>query len=67
MGQFSIVENDKETLTVASITGAATEWAKNPTLRVFRLIPSGPPGPNAWQRGQEVLADELRAALTVRI
>lgn len=67
MGQFSIVENGKEIRTVASISGAAMVWANNPALRVFRLVPSGPPGPDAWQRGEEVMVDELRAALTVRI
>jgi hypothetical protein len=63
---YSVVENDKEIETVPSLSGAAMLWAENRARRVYQIVPSGPPGPNAWQRGREVTAHELHAALPNR-
>ena len=63
---FVIVEGELEISTVASLSGAAMIWSENPSARrVYRLIPSGPVGPQAWQRGPEVTPDDLRNALRI--
>jgi adenine deaminase len=67
MALYSVVEDGKEIQTVASLSGAAMLWAENRARRVFEMVPSGPPGPDAWQRGHELSAEELNAALTIRI
>ena len=64
---YLVVEDGKEIQTVASLLGAAMLWAENRARRVYQVALSSPPGPDAWQRGREVTADELRAALTVRL
>ena len=67
MANYSVVEDRQGNPDVASLYGAAKLWEENRARRVYRSVLSGPPGPDAWQRGPEVTADELRAALTVRI
>lgn len=67
MATYSVVENGKEVGTVASLSGAARLWEENPILRVYHLAPTGPVGPDAWQRGDEIPPEELRKALIVRI
>jgi hypothetical protein len=67
MASYSVVEEGKEIQTVASLYGAAKLWEENRTRRVYQSVLSGPLGPDAWQRGPEVTADELCVALTVRI
>jgi hypothetical protein len=63
----SVVEVSKGVQTVASVYGAAKLWEESRAWRIYQSILSGPPGPDAWQRGPEVPANEFRAALTVRI
>jgi hypothetical protein len=67
VANYSVVEEGKEIQTVAGLYGAAKLWEENRARRVYQSVLSGPPGSDAWQRGPEVTADELRAALTVRI
>jgi hypothetical protein len=67
MATYTVVENGKEIETVASLLGAAKLWEENPRRRVYQLAPTGPVGPDAWQRGDEITLEELRKALTVRI
>jgi hypothetical protein len=63
MATYSELENGKEIDTVASLFGAAKLWNENPARRVYHLAPTGPVGPDAWQRGDEVAPEELRRAL----
>jgi hypothetical protein len=67
MANYSVVEERKEIRTVASLYGAAKLWEENHVRRVYQMVLSGPPGPDAWRQGPEVTAGELRAALTFRI
>jgi len=67
MATYLVVENGKAIETVASLLGAAKLWEENPARRVYHLAPTGPVGPDAWQRGDEVSPEELRKALIVRI
>jgi hypothetical protein len=61
---FVVVEGEREIKTCASLLGAASEWAENASVRrVYRTAPTGPIGPNAWERVAEVSAIDLRAAL----
>jgi len=63
MSQFSIEENGRAMRTVASKSGAALEWKDNQALRVYEMSPTGPVGPDCWQKSREVLPDELRKTL----
>ena len=63
---FSIVESGKEILTVPGLFHAALAWIENPEARqVYRIAPTGPVGPDAWEQVGEVSESELRAALPV--
>ena len=63
---FSIVEGGEEVLTVPGLSHAALAWSENPgARRVYRIKPTGPVGPNAWERHSEVSESELRAALPI--
>lgn len=65
---FVIVEGEREVSTVAGLTGAAMVWNENPgARRVYITAPSGPVGPDPWQRVREVTPDELRNALHIRV
>lgn len=67
MQTFSIVEGGEEILTVPGLFHAALAWIENPEQRqVYRIAPTGPVGPNAWEHVGEVSESELRAALPVR-
>jgi hypothetical protein len=64
MGQFQVVEGDREIKTVGLLSGAAMEWAENPNARrVYRMAPSGLIGTGVWQRDSEVTPGDLMAAL----
>ena len=65
---FSIFERGEEILTVPGLFHAALAWIENPEARqVYRIAPTGPVGPDAWEQTGEVSESELRAALPVRI
>jgi hypothetical protein len=64
MGQYQVTEGNREIRTVASLSGAAMEWAENQSARrVYRIAPSGPVGPAVWQKDSEVTPKELMEAL----
>lgn len=63
MRNYSVVEDGREIYTGASLWSAAQLWTNNPTgRRVYEMFPSGPLGPDAWQKEREVTPDELLAA-----
>jgi hypothetical protein len=67
MGTYSVVENGEQIATLASLYGAAKLWEENPIRRVYNIAPTGPVGPDAWQHGEEVIPNDLREALNIRI
>jgi hypothetical protein len=68
MATYSVVEGGKEIGALASLSGAAQKWAESrPGRAVYEISPSGPPGPDAWERGRRVTLSELVGALEVRI
>jgi hypothetical protein len=65
---FVIIEGEREVSTVAGLTGAAMVWNENPgARRVYQIAPTGPVGPDAWERVREVMPDELNNALHIRV
>ncbi|MGC2656435.1 MAG: hypothetical protein WA324_00550 [Bryobacteraceae bacterium] len=61
---YIVVEGDRDISSFATLLGAASEWGDRPGVRrVYRAAPTGPYGPNAWEKVAEVSATALRAAL----
>ncbi|MBB6144339.1 hypothetical protein HNQ77_002291 [Silvibacterium bohemicum] len=63
MSNYFVVEDGKQIASLASLYGAAKLWEENQARRVYHIAPTGPVGPDAWQRGEEVTPIDLREAL----